>query len=99
MLHLMCPPTHFDVVYSINPWMDVNVPVDRNLARRQWDDFMLALQDEGDRVVVIDAQPGLHDMTFAGDGGLVFGKTFVPSNYRTVQRAPEAEHYTRWFAD
>lgn len=20
--YLMCPPTHFDVVYSINPWMD-----------------------------------------------------------------------------
>ncbi|CAN5240863.1 hypothetical protein BH20ACT16_BH20ACT16_16600 [soil metagenome] len=34
--YLMCPPTHFDVTYAINPWMDVAVTIDRELAQRQW---------------------------------------------------------------
>ena len=30
--YLMCPPIYFDVVYSINPWMDTTKPVDTALA-------------------------------------------------------------------
>ena len=30
--YLMCRPEHFDVSYAINPWMDVDPPVDRELA-------------------------------------------------------------------
>ena len=33
---LMCPPTHFGVVYEINPWMDVRRQADRQLAFAQW---------------------------------------------------------------
>jgi len=34
---LMCPPTWFDVHYSINPWMKPDgVPVDRARALAQW---------------------------------------------------------------
>ena len=34
--YLMCEPRHFAVEYAINPWMDPTVPVDRELAVRQW---------------------------------------------------------------
>ena len=33
----MCPPEHFTVEYAINPWMDTSVPVDPDLAVKQWD--------------------------------------------------------------
>lgn len=99
MIRLLCPPTYFDVIYSINPWMDAAVPVDKHLARRQWDEFMLALQALGERVLIIDAQPGLPDMTFAGDSGVVFGNTFIPSNFRAPERAPESAFYELWFRE
>lgn len=99
MIRLLCPPTYFDVVYSINPWMDVTVPVDKLLARQQWDDFMRTMQELGDIVLIIDPQSGLPDMTFAGDGGFVFGKTFVPSNFRSPERTFEAQHFERWFRE
>ena len=33
----MCPPTHFEVTYAINPWMDTTVPVDVERAQLQWE--------------------------------------------------------------
>ena len=35
--YLMCRPEHFRVDYAINPWMDVDAPVDPDLALAQWD--------------------------------------------------------------
>jgi N-dimethylarginine dimethylaminohydrolase len=99
MQRLMCPPTYFDVEYSINPWMDVNNPVDRDLALEQWWRLHDLLIDLGDKIDIVDAVPGLPDMTFAGDGGLVFGQTFIPSNFRHRERQGEVEHFRRWFSD
>ena len=33
---LMCPPDHFAIEYEINPWMNVRVGSDADLARQQW---------------------------------------------------------------
>jgi len=33
--YLMCRPEHFHVAYSINPWMDVDAPLDVELALSQ----------------------------------------------------------------
>ena len=35
--YLMCPPRHFAVHYSINPWMGPSRPVDTGLAVAQWE--------------------------------------------------------------
>lgn len=37
--YLMCAPDHFEVTYSINPWMDPSKPVDLPLATTQWEDL------------------------------------------------------------
>lgn len=97
MLRLMCRPTYFDVVYSINPWMDVKNPVDVPLAHVQWTAFVDTLEELGDTVELVDPAPGLPDMTFSGDAGLVHGRRFIPSNFRARERAGEVEHYVRWF--
>ena len=92
----MCPPTYFDVEYSINPWMDVENRVDRDLAFRQWHAFVDLLLELGDSVQFIEPVPGLPDMTFAGDAGLVWKRQFVPSNFRHPQRQAESRHYSDW---
>jgi N-dimethylarginine dimethylaminohydrolase len=97
MFRLMCPPTYFDVVYSINPWMDVSNTVNKELAHQQWDYFVHQLTQLGDTVECVEPLPGLPDMTFSGDAGLVYGRTFIPSNFRARERAGEVEPYIRWF--
>lgn len=97
MERVMCPPTYFDVAYSINPWMDTSVPVDKGLAHEQWWHLHDLLVSLGDTIHVVDAAPGLLDMTFSGDVGLVWKNTFVPSNYRHPERMGEVQHYLPWF--
>lgn len=97
MFRLMCPPTHFEIAYSINPWMKLENQVDSALAHRQWHHLVSVLRSLGDIVECVAPAAGLPDMTFSGDAGLVYGRTFVPSNFRAAERAGEVEHYVRWF--
>ena len=69
--YLMCRPEHFEVSYAINPWMDVTAGVDRELAIQQWDTLRQTYLDLGHDVEVITPEPGLPDMVFAANGGLV----------------------------
>jgi N-dimethylarginine dimethylaminohydrolase len=97
MERVMCPPTYFDVEYSINPWMDTANRVDRGLAFEQWHALVEVLEGLGDEISVVEAAPGLPDMTFAGDAGLVWRRRFVPSNFRHPERRGEVDHFLRWF--
>lgn len=73
--------------------------MDQALAHRQWNHLVDVLRELGDRIDVIDAAAGCPDMTFSGDAGLVYGRTFVPSNFRNPERQGEVDHYRRWFAE
>jgi len=97
MHRLLCSPEYFEIEYSINPWMDVRNKVDKPKASAQWHSLIEQLQRLGDTLDFVDPVPGLPDMTFAGDAGLVFGQKFVPSNFRSIQRQGETDHYVRWF--
>ncbi len=69
--YLMCAPTHFEVRYAINPWMDPTAAVDRGLALAQWEALRQTYLDLGHDVELIEPVPGLPDMVFAANGGLV----------------------------
>lgn len=97
MERMMCPPTYFQIEYAINPWMDIDVKVDPDRADEQWHTLVDTLQDMGDTIHVIPAEPGWPDMTFSGDVGLVYGQTFVPSRFRHPERAGEVAPYLPWF--
>ncbi|MEV0728209.1 dimethylargininase [Polymorphospora sp. NPDC050346] len=96
--YLMCPPTHFDVVYAINPWMDPSVPVDRDLARRQWADLHDTYLRLGHTVHLVEPQPGLVDMVFAANCALVADSQVYGARFREPVREPEAPAYRAWFA-
>ncbi|QAU33146.1 arginine deiminase-related protein [Janthinobacterium sp. 17J80-10] len=95
--YLMCTPEHFCVDYVINPWMQGNVAACSNdLARRQWQ----ALADAIGAVAEVDriaGEPGVPDMVFTANAGLVLGNTFILSRFRHIERQPEEAYFEAWF--
>ncbi len=94
---LMCPPTHFDVSYAINPWMNVEVPVDRRRAEDQWNALVRTLHQAGGSVDLLEPVPDLPDLVFTANLGLIDGRVFLPSRMRHDQRRPEVRHAEPWF--
>ncbi|GAA1982328.1 arginine deiminase-related protein [Isoptericola halotolerans] len=93
---LMCPPVHFDVVYAINPWMDVTVPVDAGHAVVQWQALKAAYESRGHIVDVISPVPGLPDMVYAANGGIVVGGKALAARFTHPERQPEGTAYESW---
>ena len=94
----MCPPSYFEVAYAINPWMDLSIPVDRQLALRQWQQLRATYERLGHVVEVVDPEPELPDMVFAANGGLVVGGRALGAKFTYPQRQAEGPAYLRWFA-
>jgi len=87
---LMVRPTHFDVVYSINPWMDLaGAPVDRAQAMEQWQALHDAYRSFGHEVEVIEGGDNLPDMVFAANGGLVVDGIALGARFLHPQRSGE----------
>ncbi|WP_433189652.1 dimethylargininase [Actinoallomurus sp. CA-150999] len=96
---LMCPPAHFDVRYSINPWMDPGKPTDAALAVAQWERLRSLYLGLGHQVEVITPSPGLPDMVFAANGATVVDGRVLAARFRYPERAAEAGAYADWFRE
>ncbi|GAA2646236.1 dimethylargininase [Streptomyces lunalinharesii] len=94
---LMCPPRHFDVTYSINPWMHPGKPVDTDLALAQWTQLTELYRKLGHTVEVIEPVPGLPDMVFAANGATVVDGRVFGARFRHVERTAEGPAYLAWF--
>lgn len=97
--YLMCPPRYFTVCYTINPWMDPRRPVDTARAMAQWTALVETHRALGHTVELIEPEPGLPDMVFAANAATVIEGAVLGARFRNRERAAEAEHYRRWFAD
>ncbi|MFE9576847.1 dimethylargininase [Nocardia sp. NPDC006044] len=95
---VMCRPDYFDVTYCINPWMDPNAPVDPALALLQWETLRATYEEYGHKVDVVPGVPGLPDMVFAANGGLIVGDRAMSARFTHVERAAEGPAYHNWFA-
>ncbi len=95
--YLMCPPTYFDVRYTINPWMDPTKPTDQKLAMAQWERVRDVYLDLGHTVELIDPEPGLPDMVFAANGATVVDGRVLTARFRNAERAAEGPAYADWF--
>ncbi len=95
---LLCPPDHYGIEYEINPWMDRDQNAVPELARAQWQGLYRTLQSLGSQVEVLPPEPGLPDMVFTANAGLVAGNKAVLSHFRYPQRQGEEEHFSKWFA-
>ena len=97
--YLMCPPTHFGVLYEINPWMHEEVLVDQEQALTEWEGLVATLREAGAEIEVMDQDPSVPDMVFTANAGIVNGNQFVPSHFRFPERQPETEIFAKWFAE
>jgi N-dimethylarginine dimethylaminohydrolase len=95
--YLMCPPDHFRVQYSINPWMASGEPVDTARAALQWQLLRDTYRSLGHTVQLIDPRPGLPDMVFAANGATVIAGIVLGARFRHPERAAEGPAYLDWF--
>ena len=95
----MCPPVYYGIEYEINPWMSRGRPSDPIVAQDQWRALYELLQDRLDvDVLLMEPRPGLPDMVFTANAGLVWENKFIVSNFRHEVRRGEVTHFEDWFA-
>src|SRR5438874_849001 len=95
---LMCPPDFYGIEYEINPWMSRARGSTPERARGQWQRLYDTLRDLGVAVELLTPRPGLPDLVFTANAGLVFGTQFFSSRFRHEVRARESPHFDDWFA-
>jgi N-dimethylarginine dimethylaminohydrolase len=100
----MCPPLHFAVTYSINPWMDPAVWADGGEtlhadAQRQWAALRRALAKAGAVIDLLDAVPGLPDLVFTANAAVVLDRKAVLARFRHGERRNEEPRFAAMFDD
>jgi N-dimethylarginine dimethylaminohydrolase len=96
---LMCPPDFYGIEYEINPWMSRARGSLPDKARQQWHGLHDALVQLGVQVELMTPQPGLPDLVFTANAGLMFGTHFYSSRFRHEVRARETPFFDAWCAD
>ena len=94
---LMCAPDHYDVDYVINPWMEGNIhKSSQDKAVEQWSKLNHVLNDIA-KVDLVKGQPGVPDMVFTANAGLVLGDNAVLSRFYHPERQGEEPYFKEWF--
>jgi arginine dihydrolase len=94
--YAMTAPRFFAVDYAINPWMDTAVRVDPAVALAQWENLRDTYHRLGHVVDLVDPVPGLPDMVYAANGGLIVNGTAVVARFKYPQRQGESDAYAEW---
>jgi len=94
----MCPPDYFAIEYEINPWMSRSRGANTPHAQTQWKQLHDLLVGLGVQIELLAPQPGLPDLVFTANAGLVYHDRFFNSRFRHEVRARETPHFDAWFA-
>lgn len=99
---LMVDPQHFDVSYSINPWMQPQrwAESPSQWRRRAVDascQLQWTLQRLGGKVEVVHGEPGLPDMVFPANAAIVLDGRALMARFRHPQRRGEEPEFLRLF--
>ena len=100
--YLMCPPRHFAVTYSINPWMDPKAwagsgPALHATAERQWNGLHRALVRHGTAIETVEPEPGLPDLVFTANAAVVLDGKALLARFRHPERQGEQPVYAAAF--
>jgi N-dimethylarginine dimethylaminohydrolase len=96
---LMCPPDFYGIEYEINPWMSRSRGSTPERARQQWQGLHDKLVKLGVTVELMTPQPGLPDLVFTANAGVVFHNRFYSSRFRHEVRARETPFFDAWFGE
>jgi N-dimethylarginine dimethylaminohydrolase len=94
--YAMTSPQFFAVDYAINPWMDTDNPVDTAVAVAQWEHLRDTYLRLGHVIDLVAPVPGLPDMVYAANGGLILNGTAVVARFKYPQRQHESVAYADW---
>jgi N-dimethylarginine dimethylaminohydrolase len=97
--YLMCAPANFVVEYAINAWMDTSVPVDTELAVKQWSMLRDAITDAGHTLHLLTPAEGLPDMVFAANGAFSVDRVVYGARFKYPQRTAEAEVHRAFYEE
>ena len=92
----MCPADYYGIEYEINPWMSRSRGSTREQALEQWRHLYETLIGLGVQVELMTPQPGLPDLVFTANAGLVYGRHFLSSRFRHGVRQGETPYFDRW---
>jgi N-dimethylarginine dimethylaminohydrolase len=93
----MCRPEYFEVSYVINPWMDGNIKqTAAEKALSQWEELYQLIAQHAE-VSLVAPQPGLPDMPFTANAGLILENQVVLSRFLHPERQGEEDHFENWF--
>jgi N-dimethylarginine dimethylaminohydrolase len=100
--YLMCPPRHFAVTYSINPWMDPKGWADGGdalhaVASRQWAALHRALIEAGAAIETLEPAPGLPDLVFTANAAVVLDGKALLARFRHAERRQEQPVFAKAF--
>ena len=94
---LMCAPSHYDVDYVINPWMEGNVHrSSKEQAQTQWQGLHEIIAAHA-QVDLVKPEPGWPDMVFTANAGLILGDQVVLSRFLHPERQGEEPFFKAWF--
>ncbi len=98
---LMCRPEHFAVSYSINPWMDPKSWArDKRAhfaAAREWRRLHANLVELGAGIELVPSAPGLPDLVFTANAGVVLNRQVLLARFRHPERRREEPHFEAAF--
>jgi len=101
-LLLLTDPTHFEVSYTINPWMRPYAWAENPVghlasARRSFRSFAAALTAAGARLEIMPGVAGLPDMVFPANAAIVLDRLALLSRFRHPERQGEEQHFQEHF--
>ena len=100
--YLMSPPDHFEVAYSINPWMDpTQWQLDaKRLARdasQGWELLRATYEQLGAKVFIKPPVKGCPDLVFTANCAVVLDGKAILARYLRAERMGEEEHGQKMF--
>jgi N-dimethylarginine dimethylaminohydrolase len=99
---LLVDPSHYDVSYRINPWMDPDAwardPAGmKAAAQASFESLRKELESLGCEVIVAQGRPGLPDMVFPANAGIVLDGRALLARFRYPERRGEEAPFLEIF--
>ena len=101
-LLLLTDPTHFEVSYTINPWMRPYAWAENPVghlaaARHSFQSLAAALTAAGARLEIMPGVAGLPDMVFPANAAIVLDRLALLSRFRHPERGGEEQYFQAHF--
>jgi N-dimethylarginine dimethylaminohydrolase len=101
-LLLLTDPAHFEVTYTINPWMRPHAwaqnPVGHiAAARHSFESLASALTAAGAQLEIMPGIAGLPDMVFPANAAIVLDRLALLARFRHAERRGEERHFREYF--